>query len=78
MEYILENHRPELDIIDYEYDVKYRDMPPIKVLDPEGGSQYYQGGFNKKGECHGKGIWIRDYDIYIGNFKNDQFHGKGL
>ena len=41
----------------------------IRVLDLDGGSQYYQGGYNSKGECHGKGIWIRDYDIYIGNFR---------
>ena len=68
----------QLDQIEYENDVKYRDIPPIKVLDPNGGSQYYQGGFNQKGQCHGKGIWVKDYDIYIGNFRNDEFYGKGL
>ena len=75
---IIEKHTPDLNQINYELDVKYRDIPPIKILDPEGGSQFYQGGFNKNGECHGKGIWIKDYDIYIGNFKNDQFNGMGL
>lgn len=75
---IIELYTSELDQINYEIDVKYRDVPPIKVLDPDGGSQYYQGGFNKKGECHGKGIWIKNYDLYIGNFQNDQFNGKGL
>ena len=75
---IIEQFTPELDQINYEVDAKYINIPPIRVLDLEGGSQYYQGGFNPKGECHGKGIWIKDYDIYIGNFKNDQFYGKGL
>ena len=75
---IIDLYTDDLNQINYELDVKYRDMPPIKILDPEGGSQYYQGGFNKKGECHGKGIWIKDYDMYIGNFKNDQFDGMGL
>ena len=66
---IIEQFTPELDQINYEVDAKYINIPPIRVLDLEGGSQYYQGGFNPKGECHGKGIWIKDYDIYIGNFK---------
>ena len=75
---IINKFTPQLDQIEYENDVKYRDIPPIKVLDPNGGSQYYQGGFNQKGQCHGKGIWIKDYDIYLGNFRNDEFYGKGL
>ena len=75
---LIELYTPEIDQINYEVDAKYINIPPIRVLDLDGGSQYYQGGFNTKGECHGKGIWIKDYDIYIGNFKNDQFYGKGL
>ena len=75
---IINQYSPQINQINYENDVKYRNIPPIKILDPEGGAQYYYGGFNSKGECHGKGIWIKDYDIYIGNFKNDQFHGNGL
>ena len=58
--------------------MKYKDINPIKVLDPEGGIQYYKGGFNSQGQCHGRGIWIKDYNIYIGNFKNDEFNGTGL
>ena len=75
---IINHYSLELNDINYEVDVKYKNIPPLKVLDPDGGSQYYYGGFNSKGECHGKGIWIKDYDIYMGNFKNDQFYGKGL
>ena len=75
---IINQYTPQINQINYENDVKYLNIPPIKILDPEGGSQYYYGGFNSKGECHGKGIWIKDYDIYIGNFKNDQFCGTGL
>ena len=75
---IINQYTPQLNQINYENDVKYQNIPPIRVIDPEGGSQYYQGGYNSRGECHGKGIWIRDYDIYIGNFRNDQFFGQGL
>lgn len=75
---IIKNYASQLDEIEYENDIQYKDIPPIKVIDPNGGSQYYHGGFNRKGQCHGKGIWIKDYDIYLGNFRNDQFFGKGL
>ena len=75
---IIKLYTPQLDEIEYEIDVKFRDVPPIKILDPQGGIQYYKGGFNRQGQCHGKGIWIKDYDIYIGNFRNDEFHGTGL
>ena len=75
---IIKLYTPQLDDIQYEIDVKYKDINPIKVLDPEGGIQYYKGGFNRQGQCHGKGIWIKDYNIYIGNFRNDEFNGTGL
>ena len=74
---IINQYTPQLNQINYENDVKYQNIPPIRVIDPEGGSQYYQGGYNSRGECHGKGIWIRDYDIYIGNFRNDQLINNG-
>ena len=77
-EEIIKLYNPQIEQIEYENDVKYKDINPIKVLDPEGGIQYYKGGFNKNGQCHGKGIWIKDYDIYIGNFRNDEFYGIGL
>ena len=64
--------------IDYELNIPYKDMPPIKILDSEGGIQYYKGGFTNKGYCEGKGIWIKDFNIYIGNFQNDEFNGTGL
>ena len=64
--------------IEYEPDVKYRNINAIKVMDPEGGVQYYKGGYNNEGQCHGEGIWIKDNNIYIGNFRNDNFHGIGL
>lgn len=75
---IIKLYSPQLDQIEYEIDVKYKDISPIKVLDPEGGIQYYKGNFNKQGQCHGKGIWIKDYNIYMGNFRNDEFYGTGL
>ena len=75
---ILKLYSPQINEIEYELDIKFKDINPIKVLDPEGGIQYYKGSFNKEGKCHGKGIWIKDYNIYSGNFRNDEFHGIGL
>ena len=69
---------PKIEEIEYELDVKYKNVNPIKVLDPEGGIQYYKGGFNSQGQCQGKGIWIKDNNIYIGNFRKDEFYGTGL
>ena len=77
-EEIIKLYSPQLEEIEYELDVKYKDICPIKVLDPEGGTQYYKGGFNAQGQCHGRGIWVKDYNIYIGNFRNDEFFGIGL
>ena len=77
-ENIIKLYAPQIDEIEYEIDIKYRDAPPIKILDPQGGIQYYKGSFNRQGQCHGKGIWIKDYNIYIGNFRNDEFYGIGL
>ena len=75
---IIKLYSTKIDEIEYEFDVQYKDIGPIKILDPEGGIQYYKGGFNKEGKCQGKGIWIKDYNIYIGNFRNDEFYGIGL
>jgi len=77
-EKLLKLYKPQIDGIEYETDVKYKNINPIKILDPEGGSQYYKGGFNTQGQCHGRGIWIKDYSVYIGNFRNDEFYGTGL
>ena len=71
-------YAPKIDIIEYEEDVFYKNVNPIKVIDNENLTQYYFGGYNKKGQCHGKGIWVKDFNVYIGNFKNDEFHGTGL
>ena len=71
-------YKPKLDLIKYEQDVNYQNLNPIKVIDGENYTQYYKGGFNNKGQAHGKGIWIKDFNIYIGNFKNDNFDGTGL
>ena len=45
---IIKNYASQLDEIEYENDIQYKDIPPIKVIDPNGGSQYYHGGFNRK------------------------------
>ena len=75
---IINLYASKINIIPYEEDVYYKDLNPIKVIDNENCCQYYKGGFNKKGQCHGQGIWIKDFNVYIGNFKNDEFDGTGL
>lgn len=71
-------YKPKFDLIKYEDDVFYKDLNPIKITDNMNNIQYYKGGFNIKGQVHGFGIWVKDFNIYIGNFKNDEFSGTGL
>ena len=49
-------------------------------MDGENNTQYYNFNFssNDKGQVHGWGIWIKDFNIYIGNFKNDNVNGTGV
>lgn len=75
---IINLYSSKINIIPYEEDVYYKDLNPIKVIDNENCIQYYKGGFNRKGQCHGQGIWVKDFNVYIGNFKNDEFDGTGL
>jgi hypothetical protein len=75
---ILNLYKSKIDIIKYEPDTKYQNVNPIKIIDGENNTQYYKGGFNDKGQAHGRGIWIKDFNIYVGNFKNDNFNGMGL
>ena len=75
---IIKLYEPKLNIIPYEEDVFFKESNPLKVIDNEGSYQFYKGGFNQKGQCHGKGIWVKDFNVYIGNFKNDEFSGTGL
>ena len=71
-------YKSKLDLIKYEEDIFYKNINPIKITDNENNIQYFKGGFNKQGQTHGFGIWIKDFNIYIGNFKNDEFEGTGL
>ena len=71
-------YKSKLDLIKYEEDIFYKNINPIKITDNENNIQYFKGGFNKQGQAHGFGIWIKDFNIYIGNFKNDEFDGTGL
>lgn len=75
---IIKMYESKIDLIQYEDDVFYQNVNPLKVMDSDNSYQYYYGGYNKKGQCHGKGIWVKDFNIYIGNFKNDEFDGTGL
>lgn len=57
----------------------YQNVSAFKVTDVSTGDiQYYKGSFDAKGECCGEGIWLNNYNIYYGNFKDDTFNGKGV
>ena len=71
-------YKSKLDLIKYEEDIYYKNINPIKIIDNENNIQYFKGGFNIQGQAHGFGIWIKDFNIYIWNFKNDEFDGTGL
>lgn len=59
-------------------DVTYSAMRPISVTSSDGSVQYYAGDYNNYGECHGKGIWVKDRAVYAGTFRDDLFDGRGV
>ena len=77
---IISNLKEDLKNMKYEEDnIAYKDIIPIKIFSyKKGNEQYYQGSFDSEGKAHGKGIWIKNSNIYFGNFSNDKFNGKGL
>lgn len=75
---IINSLKEEIDNFDYEEEIEYDDIYPIKIEDSSGDIQYYQGCFNYKGQCHGPGTWVKNKNIYFGNFCNDEFSGKGV
>ena len=57
----------------------YQNVCPFKITNVSDGEvQYYKGGFDYKGDCCGEGIWLNNYNIYYGNFRNDAFNGQGV
>ena len=69
----------KLKLIPFDRDIMYANMKPFKITNNcDGETQYFKGSFNKNGECSGEGIWLNDYNIYYGNFRNDLFNGKGV
>ena len=74
----LKNLKEEINEILFEENIKYDNIIPIKIKGPSGEEQYYQGGYNDNGNCHGPGIWVQNNNIYFGNFTNDEFSGKGI
>ena len=77
---IINNLSEDLDKIIYDEDnIIYNDTVPIKIyLEPNGKPQYFQGNYNSDGKAVGQGIWIKNNDIYFGNFSKDKFNGKGI
>ena len=56
-------------------------LPPLELKNRNDGNsvEYYEGEYSSTGEFNGMGIHIFDSNcIYIGQFKNDQYNGKGL
>ena len=77
-ERIINSLKEEIDNFLYEEETEYDDISPLKIETSSGDIQYYQGCFNMKGQCHGPGIWVKNNNIYFGNFCNDEFSGKGV
>ena len=77
---IINNLSEDLNKIIYDEDnIIYEDTVPIKIyLEPNGKPQYFQGNYNSDGKAFGQGIWIKNNDIYFGNFSKDKFNGKGI
>ena len=74
---IINNLKEEINNILFADNIKYVNIVPIKISF-SGVTQYYQGSYNSEGKCHGPGIWSQKNNIYIGNFYNDEFSGKGI
>ena len=55
-------------------------LPPLQFKNTIDNSvEYYEGEYNNNGEFNGIGIHLFDQNcIYIGQFQNDQYNGKGL
>jgi len=57
----------------------FENVSTFKITDVSDGEvQYYRGSFDYKGDCTGEGIWLNNYNIYYGNFRDDTFNGKGV
>ena len=57
----------------------YQNICPFKITNvSDGETQYYKSSFDLRGECAGEGIWLNNYNIYYGNFRDDTFNGEGV
>lgn len=77
-ERVINNLKEEIEDFLFENNTKYDNIIPIKIQTSSGDLQYYQGSYNWEGKCHGPGIWCKNNNIYLGNFSNDEFCGKGI
>ena len=77
---VLSNLTDELNnVLFLEDDIAYNNIVPIRIFrDKKGNSQFYQGSFDSKGKAYGQGIWIKNNNLYLGNFYNDKFNGTGV
>ena len=57
----------------------YQNACAFKITDVSSGEvQYYKGSFDSSGNCSGEGLWLNNYNIYYGNFRDDAFNGEGV
>ena len=60
-------------------DSSYQNVPPFKITNVSTGDiQYYKGSYDSYGNCSGEGLWLNNYNIYYGNFRDDVFNGQGV
>ena len=75
---IINQLKDQIRQISFDYP-DYENICPFKITNvADGEVQYYKGSFNYHGECTGKGIWLNNYNIYYGNFRDDVFNGQGV
>ena len=57
----------------------YQNVSAFKVTNVSTGEiQYYKGSYDISGQCCGEGLWLNNYNIYYGNFRDDAFNGQGV
>ncbi|MCQ2821633.1 MAG: hypothetical protein MJ252_30615, partial [archaeon] len=74
---IIKENNLEEDIKKYKNEEKEKyliHLPPVEFTD----KTIYYGSWNPKGRKEGFGKFLTENNIYIGNFENDQFNGKGI
>ena len=77
---IIESYTPQISSLYNKSSSHENYLPPLQLKNEmDNTMEYYEGEYNDNGEFHGIGIHLFDQNcIYIGQFENNQYNGKGL